>query len=150
MLFMVICLIDYKFRNTYSIGSTLGRVTDYISHGCFKNDKGVTYKLSKNLGNHHFNGGKNGFDKVMWDGYVANDKLVLTYSSRDGEEGYPGTFQIRITFWLTCKNELVIDYVGMTSKSTPVNITSNMFFNLAGHVSKAIDNNIYIYLNLIC
>ncbi|CAH1721040.1 unnamed protein product [Aphis gossypii] len=68
----------------------------------------------------------------MWDGYVADGELVLTYSSKDGEEGYPGTFQARITFRLTCKNELVVDYVGMTSKSTPVNMALNMFFNLAG------------------
>lgn len=128
-------LSDYRSRNTYSIGSTLGRVTDYISDGNFKNDKGEIVKLNKNLGNHHFNGGIKGFDKVMWDGHVADDKLVLSYSSKDGEEGYPGTFQAQIIFCLTCKNELVIDYIGMTSKLTPVNISTNMFFNLAGHVS---------------
>lgn len=111
-------------------------MTDYISNGHFKNEKGDINELSKNHGCHHFNGGVKGFDKVMWDGYVTGDKLILTYSSRDNEEGYPGTFQARITFCLTCKNELVVDYVGMTSKSTPVNITSNIFFNLAGHVSK--------------
>lgn len=71
----------------------------------------------------------------MWDGYVDGNELILSYSSNDGEEGYPGTFQARMTFHLTCKNELVIDYAGMTSKSTPVNIATNMFFNLAGHVS---------------
>jgi len=70
----------------------------------------------------------------MWDGYVKDGELVLTYSSKDGEQGYPGTFQVRTTFRLTCKNELVVNYVGMTSKSTPVNIASNMFFNLAGQV----------------
>lgn len=111
-------------------------MTDYISNGHFKNENGDINELSKNRGCHHFNGGIKGFDKVMWDGYVTGDKLILTYSSRDSEEGYPGTFQARITFCLTCKNELVVDYVGMTSKSTPANITSNMFFNLAGHVSK--------------
>lgn len=132
---MLISFADYRLQNTHSIGSTLGRVTDYISHGQFKNDQGDISELSKNLGGHHFNGGKKGFDKVVWDGHVADNKLVLTYSSRDGEEGYPGTFQARITFWLTCKNELVVDYTGMTSKPSPVNIASNLFFNLAGHVS---------------
>lgn len=127
--------IDYRLRNTYYIGSTIGRVTDYISNGHIKNDKGDIIELSKNRGGHHFNGGGKGFDKVMWDGHVADNALVLTYSSKDGEEGYPGTFQARTTFRLTCKNELVVDYVGMTSKSTPVNITSNLYFNLAGHVS---------------
>lgn len=130
------CSIDYRLQNMYGIGSTLGRVTDYISYGCFKNDKGNLNELSKNRGKHHFNGGEKGFDKVIWDGYVEDNALVLTYSSKDGEEGYPGTLQARITFHLTCKNELIIDYIGMTSKSTPVNIASNMFFNLAGHVSK--------------
>jgi len=121
----------------------LGRVTDYIGHGRFKNDQGDINELNKNRGSHHFNGGKKGFDKVVWDGYVADNRLVLSYSSHDGEEGYPGTFQVRIMFWLTCENELVIDYTGMTSKPTPVNITSNMFFNLAGHVSRI--KNILVY-----
>lgn len=128
--------IDYSLRNKYAVGSTLGRVTDYITSGRIKDDNGNIIELSRNRGDHHFHGGEKSFDKVMWDGYIENDKLVLTYSSKDGEEGYPGTFHIRTTFHLTCKNELIIDYVGMTSKPTPVNISSNMFFNLAGHVSK--------------
>lgn len=119
----------------HSIGSTLGRVTDHtISNGNFINDHG----------NHYFNGDEKGFDTVIWDGYVSGDELVLTHSSRDGEEGYPGTLQARIIFRFTCKNELVIDYTGMTSKSTPVNITSNMFFNLAGHVCR-VECNIKTY-----
>jgi aldose 1-epimerase len=81
----------------------------------------------------------------MWDGYVANGELVLTYSSKDGEEGYPGTFHARITYRLTCKNELVVDYVGMTSKSTPVNMASNMFFNLAGQVR----TKLYFWFNIV-
>lgn len=101
-----------------------------------ENDNGDVVELSKNRGGHHFNGGEMAFDKVMWDGYVDDNKLILTYSSKDGEEGYPGTFQIRTTFHLTCKTELAVHYVGMTSKSTPVNVSSNVFFNLAGHVSK--------------
>lgn len=114
----------------------MGRVTDYITGGRMKTDNGDVVELSKNRGGHHFNGGERAFDKVMWDGYVDDNKLTLTYSSKDGEEGYPGTFQIRTTFHLTCKNELVVDYVGMTSRPTPVNVSSNVFFNLAGHVSK--------------
>jgi len=131
---MSMCLSDYRLQNTHSIGGTLGRVTDYISNGHLEIDKGEIYELIKNRDGHHFNGGEKGFDKVMWDGYVTDDELVLTYSSKDGEEGYPGTFQARTTFRLTCKNELVVNYVGMTSKSTPVNMASNMFFNLAGQV----------------
>lgn len=134
-------VLDYRTRNAYSIGSTLGRVTDYISYGRFKDNKGNTHELSKNRGSHHFNGGERGFDKVMWDGFTTDDELVLTYSSGDGEEGYPGTFQVRTSFRLTCKNELIVEYVGMTSKPTPVNISTNMFFNLAGHVNKTLYNN---------
>lgn len=86
----------------------------------------------------------------MWDGYVADGELVLTYSSKDGEEGYPGTFQARTTFRLTCKNELVVDYVGMTSKSTPVNMASNLFFNLAGQVCTIkIETSFYSWFNII-
>jgi len=120
----------------------LGRVTDYISGGRIEYEDGgggnETIQLSKNRGDHHFNGGDTrAFDKVVWDGFIDGTKLVLTYSSKDGEEGYPGTLQMRVTFWLTCKNELVVDYVGMASKPTPVNVSSNLFFNLAGHVRKS-------------
>jgi len=131
---MSMCCSDYRLQKTHSIGGTLGRVTDYISNGRLENDNGEIYELIKNRDGHHFNGGEKGFDKVMWDGYVADDELVLTYSSKDGEEGYPGSFQARTSFRLTCKNELVVNYVGMTSKSTPVNMASNLFFNLAGQV----------------
>lgn len=79
---------------------------------------------------------------------MKDSELVLTYSSKDGEQGYPGTFQVRTTFRLTCKNELVVNYVGMTSKSTPVNIASNMFFNLAGQVGIIIIKH-YSWFNII-
>ncbi|XP_050434769.1 galactose mutarotase-like isoform X2 [Adelges cooleyi] len=125
-------LDEYRKKNAHFIGGTIGRVTDYITDGKF-NYKGNTAKLTKNCGCHHYNGGENGFDKVVWHGHISDDKLVLTYSSPEGEEGYPGILHSRITYQLTCKNELVIDYVALSSKPTPLNLSSNIFFNLAGH-----------------
>ncbi|XP_050543452.1 galactose mutarotase-like [Daktulosphaira vitifoliae] len=126
-------LDDYRLNNAHYIGGTIGRVTDYITNGNFVSPGGHIIELTKNIGSHHYNGGKNGFDKVIWDGYVSENKLVMTYTSLDSEEGYPGSCQTRVIFQLTCKNELIIDYVSMTSKPTPLNISMNIFFNLAGH-----------------
>ena len=77
-----------------------------------------------------------GFDKVLWhgepferDGSVG---VTFTYTSRDGEEGYPGTLKATVTYTLTPRNELVADYSATTDKPTIVNLTQHSYFNLAG------------------
>jgi aldose 1-epimerase len=78
-------------------------------------------------------GGKFGFDKKLWATSTPTDRLELTYTSPDGEEGFPGTLRATVTYALgTSKNELQIDYAASTDKPTPVNLTNHSYFNLRG------------------
>lgn len=74
------------------------------------------------------------FQKI-WTATVEGNVLRLEYTSPDGEEGYPGTLGVCVTYELTDDNELIIDYTATSNKSTPINLTNHAYFNLGGHVS---------------
>ncbi|KAJ8915082.1 hypothetical protein NQ315_014337 [Exocentrus adspersus] len=95
--------------------------------------EGVTYKLATNDGENHLHGGIKGFDKVIWEYFIKNTAVVLSYHAADLEEGYPGDVVVNVTFQLTVDNEFLIDYKATTSKPTVVNLTNHSYFNLAGH-----------------
>ena len=89
---------------------------------------GKTYTLAVNNGPNHLHGGLKGFDKVVWKRRAAGreDRRRRFHArSPDGEEGYPGNLDVRITYELTERNELVIDYHATTDKATPVNLTQH-------------------------
>ena len=75
------------------------------------------------------------FQKVWESSVRDSDKLCLRYTSRDGEEGYPGDLTCDIIYQLNEENELMMDYTATTTKPTPVNLSNHSYFNLAGHVS---------------
>ncbi len=124
----------YK-ANAYSIGCTMGRVTNRIAGGRFSLD-GIEYQLARNHGAHHIHGGDKGFNKVLWQGEAAEDPqgpaVRFTYSSADGEEGYPGNLAAAVTYVLTTDDALRIEYEATTDKPTPVNLTNHTYFNLSG------------------
>lgn len=127
-------LEGYLAKHPY-FGTLVGRYANRISGGRFTLD-GVRYKLAQNNGENHIHGGIKGFDKVVWrDRPVEEDNgvgVVLEYTSADGEEGYPGTLDVQVTYTLTGDNELVCDYRATTDRATPINLTQHSYFNLAG------------------
>ena len=113
-------------------GCTVGRVANRIAKGRFTLD-GKTYSLAINNGPNHLHGGLEGFHKKVWKGEAQPGAAVkFSYTSPDGEEGYPGTLAVAVTMTLTDANELRLDYRATTDRATPVNLTNHSYFNLAG------------------
>jgi len=128
-------LENYLTKNDPYMGAIIGRYGNRIAKGRFKLN-GVEYKLAVNNGENHLHGGIKGFDKVIWTGRELKTKagptVVLTYLSKDGEEGYPGNLRVRVVYTLTNRNELKIDYSATSDKDTVTNLTHHSYFNLAG------------------
>lgn len=123
-------------------GALIGRVGNRIAKGKFSLD-GIEYTLPINNAPNHLHGGPGGFHNVVWDvKSVTDSAIVLTYLSKDGEMGYPGNLSVEVQYLLNSKNELKIDYLATTDKSTPVNLTNHAFFNLAGEASGTINNHL--------
>ncbi len=120
----------------WKMGATVGRYANRISNASFTID-GTEYKITTNLGKDHIHGGKKGFDDQIWNAEpIESDNAVavkFSYTSPNGEEGFPGKLDVTVTYTLTNDNELKIDYEATTDKSTVVNLTNHSYFNLAGH-----------------
>jgi aldose 1-epimerase len=128
--------LDAYLKGNPFFGATTGRFANRIAQGTFTLD-GKKYTLATNNGPNHLHGGIKGFDKQLWKSRplpaLKNSVAVeFTYTSPDGEEGYPGTLTTKVTYTLTSDNELRIDYEATTDKPTVVNLTNHSYFNLAG------------------
>jgi len=127
-------LEGYLAQSPY-FGAIVGRFANRIAHGQFSLD-GVTYHLATNNGPNSLHGGLRGFDKVLWTAEpVQSDSdagVVFHYLSPNGEEGYPGNVDVRVTYMLTPRDELVVDYTATTDKATPLNLSQHSYWNLHG------------------
>ena len=126
-------------------GCLVGRYGNRIANAKFSLD-GKEYALAANNGPNTLHGGLKGFDKVIWIVKLFNDSsLLLSYSSKDGEEGYPGNLSVDVMYSLSNDNELRIDYAAVTDKATPVNLTNHSYFNLsAGADSTILDHELML------
>ena len=127
-------LKGYETQSPY-FGAVVGRYANRIAAGRFTLD-GATYRLATNNGPNHLHGGVRGFDKVVWgaESFQHGDSVgvVLTHTSPDGDEGYPGAVTVRVTYTLTPDNHVVIAYEATTTRATPLNLSQHSYFNLAG------------------
>ena len=117
-------------------GCLTGRVANRVAKGKFTLN-GKDYTLAVNNGPNSLHGGKEGFDKKVWQflSEVSGPDYVgikLRYVSKDGEEGYPGTLDSQVTYSLTDANEIKIEYLATTDQPTPINLTNHAYFNLTG------------------
>jgi aldose 1-epimerase len=141
-------LDGYRKGSAY-FGAIVGRVANRIANAEFTLD-GTRYPLAANDKPHHLHGGAKGWDKVVWTATPMDTpdgpSLVLTYVSKDGEEGYPGTVTARTVYTLTHRNELTVDMQATTDKATLVNMAHHGYWNLGGHASGTIlDHELTLY-----
>jgi aldose 1-epimerase len=126
-------------------GALVGRYGNRIALARFSLD-GETYDLAPNNGNNSLHGGVKGFDKVLWTPEIIScderSVLKLTYTSPDGEEGYPGNLAVTVTYELLM-DQLFITYEAETDKATVLNLTNHTYFNLAGE-GTILDHILYI------
>src|SRR5271169_6380764 len=122
-------------KATPYFGAIVGRYGNRIGKAKFTLD-GKEYILNANDGPNTLHGGLRGFDKVVWDADgttpATQPSLSLSYLSKDGEEGYPGSLKATVVYTLTDSNELRIDYTASTDRPTVLNLTHHSYFNLAG------------------
>ena len=123
-------LSPYLVDQAY-MGAMIGRYANRIANGQF-NLGGKTYHVSKNERRHSLHGGVRGFDQRVWTAQVGTDGLTLTYTSGDGEEGYPGELCV-VVHYSVVNNELQLGYEATATSQTPVNLTNHVYFNLCGY-----------------
>jgi aldose 1-epimerase len=129
-------------------GATVGRYANRIGGGKFTLD-GKEFKLAVNNGPNSLHGGNKGWDKVVWKAtpMTGTDDVAVkfSYTSPDGEEGYPGEVHATVTYTLTKNNQLNIDYTATTTKPTPINLTNHTYFNLTGGPGNIRDHEMTLY-----
>ena len=126
-------LSDNYLKHYAYLGAACGRYANRIKNGKFILD-GKEYQLTQNMGNDILHGGKEGFDKKIWEVVLENESpdpaLELKYLSKDGEEGFPGNLETIIRFELNDEDELSYEFIATTDKPTAVNLTHHSYFNL--------------------
>jgi aldose 1-epimerase len=129
-----------RSRSPY-FGAIIGRYGNRIGGARFSIG-GTEYAVSANEGENHLHGGHQGFDQQVWEGMPFTNShgvgVTFTRTSTDGEEGYPGNVELTVRYTLTDSDELRIEYLATTDKTTPINLTHHSYFNLGGDPSRDI------------
>jgi aldose 1-epimerase len=142
--------LDGYLNDTFYMGCIVGRVSGRISNVSFDID-GKKYELTKNDhgSDNHLHGGFEGFNKKVFDLlHVSKSEhsaiAEFYYNSEDMEEGYPGNADIFVTYTLTDKNELRIEYGAVSDKATHINLTNHCYFNLSGKIQPALLQELFV------
>jgi len=126
-------------QNPNYFGAIIGRVAGRVQDASFELD-GKKYKLEANEGAHHLHSGSAGFHNVIWEVSPFQTEnqagVILTHSSPAGEGGYPGRVKVKVTYTLTNKNDLLIDYEAISDEKTILTLTNHTYFNLAGQLKE--------------
>jgi aldose 1-epimerase len=130
-------------NDNHYIGSIVGRYANRIAGGLVELE-GKFHQLTVKPGGYHHHGGAVGFNKKVWNpAFIMNNgypAVKMEYLSPDGEEGFPGNLSVSITYTLNDQNQLIIDFLATTDKTTLLNLTQHTYFNLAGHANGSILN----------
>jgi aldose 1-epimerase len=122
-------------------GAIIGRIAGRLTPPWFE-VKGHRYHLAANQSPHHLHGGRVGFDRRVWGTAVVpherGEALVLSYRSSDGEEGYPGNVEVKVSYAVSDDNALSIHYEASTDQETPLSLTNHSYFNLGGPSSDSV------------
>jgi len=133
--------LDGYISDNHYIGTIVGRYANRIAGGLVKLD-GKSYQLTVKPGGYHHHGGAVGFNKKIWKSTpVMNNgrpAVEMEYLSPDGEEGFPGNLLVKVTYTLNDQNQLIVDFLAKTDKTTLLNLTQHTYFNLAGQASGSI------------
>lgn len=128
-------MAEHMQQDTY-FGAIVGRFANRIAKGQFEVE-GQRYHLDINNGENALHGGLNGFDKKRWTIVdQSTQQVVFMLNSPDGDQGYPGNLDVKVTYTLSNDNALSIEYAASVDKTCPVNLTNHAYFNLAGEGSE--------------
>ncbi len=129
---------DYAKNGGY-LGAVIGRCGNRIGGAEFSIN-GVSYKMEKNENGNNLHSGPNGYDSIIWEMKADAEKNTVEFShhSPDMDQGFPGNFDITVTYTLTDENEIRIAYKGKADQDTIANLTNHSYFNLEGHDSGTI------------
>lgn len=124
--------VDDYVNTDNNFGATIGRYGNRIANGKITVD-GVEYELPQNNFGHTLHGGPEGYDRQVFDAVQPDSQsVVFTYLSEDGEAGFPGNLNVKVTMTLTDDNAIDLQYEAETDKETVVNLTNHSYFNLSG------------------
>jgi len=133
---------DY-LDDRYFTGAMLGRTCNRIANACFVID-GRRYRLEANDGDHHLHGGHSGFHRRLWESEECERGVCFRLRSADGDAGYPGCLDVRVTYRFSDARELSIEIAAESDRATHVNLTNHTYFNLDGDARNVLDHRLRI------
>ncbi|MBN2236716.1 MAG: galactose mutarotase [Bacteroidales bacterium] len=143
-------LLDYE-EDTHSIGAVVGRVANRIGKAQYI-DGPFLVKLDKNEGENQLHGGPKGLNKAIWraEPFEKHNSIGIDfyYRSSDGENGFPGNIDFKVTYLLNNKNQFMIYMSAETDKRTPINLTTHAYYNLTGDFEKSVLDH-YVMINAL-